>query len=194
MSLISIQLDAKSVEDTRKLLFGIRNGAEKAILRSLNRTADGARTIAVREIGSTVTAPQKRIRENTKVRKANLGQLQASLGLFGPPIPAVDFQHRSTARGTYLKIYKSGSSQLFRHVFKATMPTGHTGLFERALPSVRKSKKAWSKNLPLREKFGPDVSSLFENTTGIRDKVENVSAERLLKELEQQTDYLLKSS
>jgi hypothetical protein len=66
-------------------------------------------------------------------------------------IPLIEFSAKDTKKsGVRFKIRKAGGSAKLRHAFIATMPSGHTGVFQR-VPGTRK----------IREVVGIDVPMMF---------------------------------
>ncbi len=186
----NIQINQQQVDDIRALLANIHNGAEQAIRTSLNRTLDGAVTLTAKRIGETVTLKSSMIKDNvTKARATNyeLGAMmrmksrRMPLAAFTTNPTAANMQTRDTGNGVSVKVFRNKAPVQFRHAFFAQLSNGYIGLFER-----RNSKR-----LPIDELKGPFLASVYENTPGLGREVEQTSADRLLRELAAQTDYLL---
>jgi hypothetical protein len=190
MATASIQFNEQQVNEVRALLSNIQNGAERAIRTSINRTLDGAVTLATKRIGETVTLKASLIKDHiTKDRATNrdLGALmriqsrRMPLAAFSTNPSAANSQIRDQGNGVSVKVFKNKAPTRFRHAFFARMPNGYIGLFQRQT----------TKSLPIDELMGPFLGSVYDNTPGLGHDVEQTSAERLLRELDHQVRYLL---
>lgn len=186
----NIQVNQQQVDEIRALLANIHNGAERAIRTSLNRTLDGAVTLTAKRIGKTVTLKSAMIKDNiTKARATNyeLGAMmrmksrRMPLAAFTTNPTAANMLTRDSGNGVSVKVFKNKPPTRFRHAFFSRLQNGYIGLFDRR----------GSKRLPIDELKGPYLASVYENTPGLGYEVEQTSAERLLRELAAQTDYLL---
>jgi hypothetical protein len=77
-------------------------------------------------------------------------KLRSSYG----PTPLADFGARQTSKGVSVMIYKGGGRQVIPGSFLATMKSGHVGVFTRM----------GKKRLPIQERYGPPISSIFRGT------------------------------
>lgn len=184
----TVTINQDQINSVTALLSGIERDANKAIMRSLNRTATGAKTLTAKEVAQTVTLKSKKIKELLKIRKANRNSLSAKLTLIGKPMPAVFFTNRKLRKGVSIKIFKNQSSAKFRHFFYATMPGGgHRGIFSRK----EISPGVYHRRLPIVESFGPSITTVYEQTSGLARRLERHSADRLLRELDAQVNFIL---
>lgn len=186
MSRVAIRVDPQSLARAQDLLRDVANGAEKALARALNRTLDGARTLTARELAAIVTAPQKIVRESLSVSRANAGKLSATLTLRGKNIPLIDFSHSQIKQGVSVKVFRDRPRERFRHAFIARMRNGHVGIFERQTLAGKPVGR-----LPILERHGPSVPTLYERSPGVSDKIESESSDRMLRELDHEVDFLL---
>jgi len=182
-----IEVNQSQVNDVMAMLNGVEKDASIALSRSLNKTATGAKTLSAKGVGSTVTLKAKKIKEYITVRKANTKKLSAVVRLKGALMPSINFTNRKLAKGVSLKIWKSKRAIKLRHHFYATMPSGHAGIFSRKeiAPGI------YSPRLPIEESFGPSVPVVYEKTPGLAKQVETESADRLLREMDAQVNFIL---
>lgn len=151
----TIKLDSKEVE---KALKEASKVAEKAAIRTLNRTADKARVAASKTVRETYNIKAGDLNRSVKTSKASRSNLTAILTIIGKPVGLILFGARQTLKGVTYKILKNGGRAKLHHAFIAVMRSGHRGVFERAgkarlpirertfitMPSVWKSKKVMS--------------------------------------------------
>lgn len=139
------------------VLSHIENGALKAISAALNRTTDGVRTDAVREVTETYDIKAKDVRANIGIKKSNPSTLRASVSGKGSPIPLINFRVTPSKPGrqkpgTVLRasVKRSGGRPI-PGAFVAQFKSGHVGVMQR----ISKSR------LPVRELFGPAVPQMM---------------------------------
>lgn len=160
---INVQADISRALD--KLARVPKEVEAKALPRALNKTADQAKVQASREIreaGYNLKAAA--IKKAINIKRANKGQLVAVINAAGKPIALINYSARSTKAGVSVSV-KNGRKNL-RGAFIATMPNGHTGVFERVGTQHKKvdanGKVQW-RGLPIKELFGPSIPSAFMN-------------------------------
>lgn len=147
--------DSKSVRlDLRALA---KNIPENVIVRSLNRTADGIRVAAAREIRKVYNLPVARIKDQIKVSRAARGRLLAEVEASGRAIPLHAFISRVPKRGGEItvKVLRAGGRTVVigkrayaGRPFVAIMPSGHTGIFQRVGRRALPIKELYSISLP----------------------------------------------
>lgn len=139
-----------------------------AVARALNKTAEQARTAAVSEVraaGYNIKASA--IRQSFSIARANKAKLVVTLRATGRPIALINYSARATKRGGVTINVKTGRTTL-RHAFIATMPNGHTGVFERVGSGHKKvvrNGKTVRTGLPIKELFGPSIPAALGNDT-----------------------------
>jgi hypothetical protein len=136
----------------------------RALVRALNRGIASGRTVMVREIARDTGMKSKDVRDAMRTREATAARLEASLGAGLKRIALAKFGARQTSRGVTYNVGRGRA--LLAGAFFAGVRTGHEdtehrGVFMRKLPSVRKSRGAWSKNLPMQERWGPSLGHVF---------------------------------
>jgi len=190
MTTVNLQIDRSQIDAVHALLGDVRQGAERAISRALNRTLDGAVTLTAQGITKKVTLKSAYVKDHIKKVKARNYQLGAAMKMQSGQVPLAafstnpapaNFQARDRGNGVSVKVWKDKSATRFKHAFFAVMPNGYIGLFER-----RDRRR-----LPLDELMGPYLSSIYTQTPGLSREVETKSADRLLRELQGEVKYLL---
>jgi DNA-binding transcriptional ArsR family regulator len=191
--LLSFTLDTRDVADQLKAL---ADKAELAIARALNRTADGVLGVAVRRISEDLKITQATARKALKVVKANQTLLQAEVVGTGHRISLTEFGARQTATGVAYnigrgtKVVEHGFITTVRSARQAAMGVSSTGVFTRKKDLVRKSPGAWSKNLPIQQKYGPSIPHVFA-ASQIMDAIKARAEVDLQKNLEHEVEFLL---
>ena len=149
---ITIKVDSREVE---RALREAPKVAEKALVRTLNRTADKARVTASKTVRETYNIKAGDLNKSIRIYKADRSRLVAQLTITGKPVGLIAFAARQTAKGVTYMILKAGKRSRRAHAFIAIMKSGHRGVFERicdarlpiaerkfiAMPSVWKNEK-----------------------------------------------------
>lgn len=136
----------------------------KALVRAMNRSLGTGRTFMARAISADVGIKQSAVRKALRTRDASFARVEASLGATLARIPLSEFNakgpepSRGQGRGVSWRI--GGTTKRAQDLFIATMESGHRGVFVR-VGGLRKSEGAWSKNLPIKERFGPSLGHVF---------------------------------
>lgn len=146
-------------------LENLKEGSSRAAMRALNRGIGSAQTVQTKAIAGDTGLKQKDVRDALTMVKATTNRLEASLAASTKRIPISQFGAKgplpSRGRGRGVSYKLAGGRGLIPDAFIATMPSGHQGVFVRASVSGKKSQGAWSKNLPIGEKFGPSIGQVF---------------------------------
>lgn len=124
--------------------------AQRAIVRTLNRTATSGRAAMATAIAQDLGIKASDAKAAIGMRLAGAAQLRIRLSASLTRLPLSKFTPKSTGRGVTYKIGRGGRSRL-EHAFLATMASGHVGVFLRA----------GKKRLPIQEKFGPSIGLVF---------------------------------
>jgi hypothetical protein len=179
LSIVSVEIDGKTLDEVKFMLATVKNGAANALRLAANDTAKAAQTRIVKTIATRIQLSQKRIRKDTGVFKANRGQTTAYTYILNKFLPLKDFPHTVRARGGInVGIRKGDPRELFRHMFKATMASGHIGIWERRkFPSGKIAGR-----LPIEERYGPRMGEVFHanDEKKVFDEMMILFQERLL--------------
>ncbi len=133
----------------------LKHDAPYAIARALNRSGASGKTIMVREISREIGVKVGDVRDTVTVSQAHTGRLQVDVIATGKRIALEDFHAKgpmpSRGRGKGVT-YRIGSTRkTLPHAFRARMPSGHIGVFQRS----------GAARLPIHEKFGPSLPHVF---------------------------------
>jgi hypothetical protein len=195
-------IDPARFEEIRRVLAHIPGGAEKAIMRGLNRAIEGARTEVIKEIrngGAShlgYTVHPDILKNSMRIIKASPGHLTATLISGSPVIPISKFKMSHVRvpvqKGIPVKLRQKVSSEIipgrskeWSHAFLARMASGHLGLWTRS--DVLKTKKG---RTLITEKFSLSIPQMI-GTSAIITEVINVAKMRLDREIDHQIQYLL---
>ena len=186
MASVSLSVDPGRFEEIRRVLAHIPGGAEKAVMRGLNRALEGARTEALKDIRDRYTISPDIVKASMHILKASPGRLVATLVSRGSGIPVSLFKTSDpvSQKGIPVKLranatseIKRGQSRQWSHGFLARM-RGRTGFFMRL--KGNRIKEVTSLSVP--QMLGVDV---------ILTEVLNVAGERLDREIDHQVKFLL---
>jgi hypothetical protein len=174
---LKVSTDQAGLE--RKLEEKILKRAPRAAAAGINRAAQGAFTLSVREIQKDIGATaQKSIRRNLSLSKASAAKPEARLTALSSkkervPIYEIAPKPRSvTRRRPPGGVTYGPQSKLIPGSFIARMQSGHIGVFQR----IR------DKRLPVRELFGPSVALVFSRRK-IRSKIQEFLKEKVPQEI-----------
>lgn len=165
--MIAVNVQADISRAMAKLAFIRDEVADKAVVRAINKTGDQVKVQSSREIrdaGYNLKAAV--IKKSITIERATRTQIRAIVRAKGRPIALINYNARQTRNGVTVSV-KNGR-KLIRGAFIATMPSGHTGVFERVgsgHKKVVKGGKVQWRGLPIEELFGPSIPSAFMNET-----------------------------
>lgn len=164
LSFVTVEVDKKTLDEVKNMLSTVRNGVATALKRAADQTAATAREEIVRTTQSRLHLPYTRIKQNTGVFKARFGSTTAWAVIYRRQIPMVDFPHLfSPIIGTSVSIRKENGPEIRRHSFKATMKSGHVGIFERGIGKLGDSNAGEEPagRLHIDEQYGPSIGNVF---------------------------------
>lgn len=166
--------------DVYAQIAALKRRAKPAIARALNRSANSAKTIMVREIAKDLGIKQKNVKESVVVRNAAPDHLTATFYASARRIPLMDFRAKgpnpSRGKGRGVTARLPGGVGRYPNAFIATMGSGHSGVFRR----MRQSR------LPIQELHGPSIARVFNKhvNTGLAR-----AREQLIKNLRSELAY-----
>lgn len=129
--MIEIRLDKNKIRQFEQMLAGIPNAIPQAMSRGLNRTATEALTLTSRRLSQSTGLKVKDVRGRIAVERATQKNWRSAIRFRAGGLPIVRFGHEQNPQGVVWRPSR-GKRILIRHAFKATMPSGHTGVFLRA--------------------------------------------------------------
>lgn len=147
---------------SRKAFARLKNNAPYAIVRALNRSADSGKVTMVREMSRDVGLKVSDVRDQVTVSPAHTQRLAAQIMTTGKRIALEKFGAKgaipSRGRGNGVS-YKIGSiRKSLPNAFRARMPSGHIGVFERTPGKFMRSNP---RRQAIHEKFGPSLPHVF---------------------------------
>lgn len=156
---------SRGLDRATKLLAGIPGGVQKAAESALNRAATSGRAGAAKEVGKDYTLKAADFKKYTKssqhIQKSG-NEISVGLNFRGYHVPLIRFNAKITSSGLYrVQVKRSSSGDTFKHVFRATMSSGHIGLFERST----------KKRLPIEQKLGPSVPQMMGANQNLANSV-----------------------
>lgn len=130
---VSIGLSAADLRGLQDDLRGVRNGARIAIYTAINDTLKSGRAELVRRMREHLTAKAGEVRDRIKVTKpARQDDLFGRMAVDYKAVPLAEFKGSASKRGVTAQPIKGQPAQTFKHAFRATMKSTHTGYFARA--------------------------------------------------------------
>jgi hypothetical protein len=196
MASVSLGIDPGRFEEVKRVLSHIPGGAEKAVMRGMNRALEGARAEAIRDIRGRYTVHPNVLKGSMRIIKASPGHLTATLLNRGPVVPISKFKMSHVRipkqKGIPVRLREhvkteivAGQSKEWSHAFLARMKSGRLGLWTRS----RTLKTSRGREF-ITEKFSLAVPQMI-GTSAILAEVVNVAKLRLGKELDHQVEFLL---
>lgn len=188
---ITIQVDQTDIELLKGDLRHINNGMPTAVMRSINRAADGVKTDMVAIATRVYTVKATAARKNINVTKATSGNLNAGALSKGKPIPLVDFNIKPSTVQPNRKLpitaeVIKGQPKPILHAFVAVMPTGHKGVFWRKKIGGGPQRVG---RLPIEELSGPRIEDLYARAE-FQAEIQAGADNRLTNELDRQADFI----
>jgi hypothetical protein len=161
---MELQITLEGAEDLRARLEALGQEGPRAIVRAVNRVASQGRTQVTRTITRLVRLPASRVRRNIAIDRATFQRQTAVLRIVGHWLPLILFapSARRSQRAVRLPAGVPVRPSLPTPAFVATMPSGHTGIFKRRLPTrSRRGRPRGSPALPITQLFGPSIPELI---------------------------------
>jgi hypothetical protein len=168
----------------------IPGATKRALTRALSSGSVAIARAVSRDMGLNVGVVKDELR--TEVADTEEGMV-GRLSISGNRIPLIDFKARgpepSKGRGK-VTASTGGGRKTYPGAFITTVGTGgHRGVFQRAGASHRKSRGAWSANLPIIELKGPSLPHVFYKQ---REVAIARFQEQFPKELQREVTFALK--
>ncbi|HET56890.1 MAG TPA: hypothetical protein ENN35_00425 [Deltaproteobacteria bacterium] len=197
MSDMSLAMNETDRLKVMALLSGVRDGAPRVLSRAVNKTLDGVRTDADREIRSIVTLKKKDVMATFSTRKASVRSLSARVVCSDKPQSLIKFSTSQRKTGVSVKVLKSSGRTVLKHAFYAAA-AGAGQIWERKYKGRGQSARraiaygALPKKyrLPVEKLTGPRVADIMGKPTVLK-KIRNQADERLHKNIDQQLKYEL---
>lgn len=203
---VNILIDEADIAGAQRVLVGISEGATKAIVTAINKTATTTKVQVRKRLAQDLTATSKEIGSHLVVNKANYSKLSGTLGMTGKPLPLIKYKTGVQGKkGVKARIYKTSDLKVIFGAFYATMKSGHKGLFVRKYtdePSYQRkpvtpgriySARTLTRKyrLPIREYFGPRLEDILAKDEYI-DPLSEDAGDLLAVKLGEQIDDVLR--
>lgn len=126
-----VTIDKTDITSVKNSMAAIKAGAPDAIRFATNNVLAALKTAASKAIRAKVTAKAKAVNATLTIKKMFVSDMSANLTCTGEPVALVDYYHTKTVKGIKVMVEKNGTPKVVKHSFKATMNSGHTGIFWR---------------------------------------------------------------
>ena len=187
MSVFRCYITPDGMEKALEAVKGIKDGANTAMARALNRTIHKMRTESIKAVRAELPLKAGEIRETMGIKQASKHSLEAWLSSRGPELPLIRFrpipqeaQNPGPPGGVSVITRKSQGRQQIAGSFVANMKSGHKGVFKRGGKS----------RLPIFEEFGPAIPDIL-NEEPTHTDIERTADAQLRKRLTHEIEYLL---
>lgn len=151
----------------------------KAIVRALNRAGTSTRAVMARAISQDLGLPVSDVKAQLYMDRATEQSMVVRISVSGRRLPLIKFGARgpwpSKGRGRGVTARLLGGKRRYPGAFIARVRgasgvsgggTGdHKGVFIRKRVLERRSRGAWSKNLPIAQLHGPSLPKVFEKVS-----------------------------
>lgn len=163
-----IQINEQQMQGVQALLRDIRNGAEKAMITAINKTATTTKVQIKKRVGEYLNLKAARIDEDLTIDKATSGNISGKVRAKGEPIGLINFAGSQLKAGVKVKVLRAGSQKLIKHAFRSTK-SGKEHLFWRKWTGTRKPVKTNFKygrlpkkfRLPMERLSGPRIEDIL---------------------------------
>ncbi len=202
MITVSVQNDATQV---RRVLAGYARGADRVLLRTLNRVMPSVKSAAASAVAKELGVPVRVANRALKIRAASLGKLTTDLAAETKRIPLLAFTARQTAAGVSYKI-GSAPRELLPRAFINVGPSAGRVVLKRArktdqfnvkVPGQRRRIKfirGTGDELvgrdPALMKYGPSPAVVFVKEA-MQKALDTTARDRWVSELNDQIKYFL---
>lgn len=195
--------DIDELEHQVKGLKVAKPAMEKALVSALNKTITSLRAEAVRMVFKEYNVKQKEIRKELKISRASPYRHKAMLrGEGSPGIPLMDFSPTPkkvpstkrlkgggyTPKGGIKVMVRRGQRKMVKGAFIAKMPSGHVGVFRRAVDG-RLGRR--SRRPVIEERFGPSPLRII-SADRYQIPLDDFAGETLDRNMAREADYFLK--
>ena len=172
---LSIEIDKQTLDQVKYMLDTVKFGVNDALRIAANKTAETAQSRVVKKVASVVTLTQKRVKQDTKLDRANYGNLSSKVTVKSKPIPITEFNTGAQLKSGVNIEVRRGTKIKYKHAFVAQMPNiysekpGHVGIFERNKFSEDRQKRGnptpggYVGRFGISEMWGPRLSLVFHS-------------------------------
>lgn len=199
----NVEISRADLKDLERTLSGIKNGAKKAMVTSINGSLVSVRAKAVKDIGTELNLKAARIRQDFRIEKASYSRIKAAVRATGQPVGLATFNGtKELARGgVSVKVLKRDKPSKLLHAFIRTAKTAKN-VFERIrkpgvhygrpmVPGRKYGAMPEKYRLPVKRLTGPRVEDIYAEPR-IYDGVSKFAAERQVELLGKKVDDILR--
>jgi len=185
-------IEIVGLNEVRSLLRNVKNGANRALSSSINKSLITARKIESQEIRKDLNVKAKVVKEHIRLYKANPSKPTGKLTTKGKPLAFVTsqgprFSGRRLKSGIWgFTIKKKRGRKKFRNAFLLRFRTGHVGIFIR-----RASAAGRERSFGLKELYTTRVSDMAANEE-LNLKVRQTAAVAVNRNLLNAANYLIR--
>ena len=160
----------------------------RAARRVINRLLTRGRKIGGQRVRAKYAIKASDFNKSTIIRRIAGAALEGQLIIRGRPLRVYYFGAREVARGTTIRIKKSGGRKLIRSAFIATMPSGLIQVWVRDGEKriMQRGRYRGQARQPIRQLFtiGPAKMFEVEGEAAVKDLIEKEAGPMFRKELE----------
>lgn len=131
---LTVTVSAAQIAEVEQTMKAVASGTTVVLRTAINDTLRWTRTEGGRRVREDVNLRARDVREHIRVTKQAKGQdLQGVVTFDYKPVPLEDFRAKWSpgSPGTKVTTVLTEGQKLFRHMFRATMASGHVGVFQR---------------------------------------------------------------
>jgi hypothetical protein len=206
---LALVVTSMQIAQVKQILSGIKNGADNALRAAINDTLKWGRTAWARQMREIENLPYGIVLGTIKItQNAGNGSLQGVLSLHYEKEPLADFKAKfRRSMGVTVTTIQGQDAHNFRHQFRATMLSGHGGIFQRAMGAgkrvplhgryagrqIKRGPRKGQQILrqPIREAFGPAALTAFERTPEIPEVIVTKMGEKFQERLASKIEWQL---
>ena len=185
---VQLGISTAQIAYAEAILAEVRNGASTALRTATNEALTRFRTKLVNMLNEEHLAKKGEIRDRVRVSSKAVGtEYGGAVTVDYGQVPIIDFKTRFTKKaGAKVQMLASEPMQVFKHAFKSTMNSGHTGGFQRKFGAENVAPQSGSyknrrikrglrkgqflKRQPIKELFGTPVVRVFDIRPNLTDE------------------------
>ena len=182
MITLNIKVDKLKQATVEAALSGIKNGAQKAMSRAINRTVTYGKTQALRIVRKEYTINAKSLNDATRIYTTrNTGALRGAISFTGRPKQLRSFARKINRNGIFVNVKRStGFKRLTRRAFVNTVSSGPALLM-----------RLGDSRYPIEVLHGPAVPQMTGNVN-VGPKIQEKIANKLNERVDHEMSALLK--
>ena len=181
--------------EVRRVLAGYQGGADRVLLRTLNRVMPSVKTQASREISRELGIPRAAANKSLNLRRAVVKSLSTDLGADVRRIPLINFKAKQTSKGVTYKIGKNPRKLLPSGFINPVLQSARGRSFGVFNVAVLKRARADDGDglvprNPVFIKYGPSPAAVFVRDTVLK-LLSTTARDRWTREIAAQLKFFL---